>query len=267
MKKVNYLIVILLAFFTITLNCNASTHTYTRSTENLLVPKDVIVDSTNINAIMNTPAVASNEKIYDFANLLDDNRESELTSKILEFSKTSNMDIVIVTTSDLRGFQIPEYTYNFYDYNDFKSDGVILVIYAPGGKNPEIFMGNSGVKDSYIFTVYNEGRVNQILAYIYNGYIKDKAYFDACDKYIDIIKGYYATDMRDDEINNNGSIRWVEIIILSVAIAVIANLLFMFKLNKYKVTSKKGEVMDKKVNTSTMIIQQVQDSPFTGNVN
>ena len=113
------------------------------------------------------------------------------------------MDIVIVTTSDLRGFQIPEYTYNFYDYNDFKSDGVILVIYAPGGKNPEIFMGNSGVKDSYIFTVYNEGRVNQILAYIYNGYIKDKAYFDACDKYIDIIKGYYATDMRDDEINNN----------------------------------------------------------------
>lgn len=267
MKKVNYLIVILLAFFTITLNCNASTHTYTRSTDNLLVPKDIIVDSTNINAIMNTPAVASNEKIYDFANLLDDNRESELTNKILEFGKKSNMDIVIVTTSDLRGFQIPEYTYNFYDYNDFKSDGVILVIYAPGGKNPEIFMGNSGVKDSYIFTVYNEGRVNQILAYIYNGFIKDKAYFDACDKYIDIIKGYYATDMRDDEINNNGSIRWVEIIILSVAIAVIANLLFMFKLNKYKVTSKKGEVMDKKVNTSTMIIQQVQDSPFTGNVN
>lgn len=267
MKKVNCLIVILLAFFTITLNCNASTHTYTRSTDNLLVPKDVVVDSTNINDIMNTPAVAANEKIYDFANLLDDNREFELTNKILEFSKKSNMDIVIVTTSDLRGFQIPEYTYNFYDYNDFKSDGVTLVIYAPGGKNPEIFMGNSGLKDSYIFTVYNEGRVNQILAYIYNGFIKDKAYFDACDKYIDIIKGYYATDMRSEEISNKGSIRWVEIIILSVAIAVIANLLFMFKLNKYKVTSKKGEVMDKKVNTTTMVIQQVQDSPSTGNVN
>ena len=28
-----------------------------------------------------------------------------------------------------------------------------------------------------------------------------------------------------------------------------------------------SNVMDKKVNTSTMIIQQVQDSPFTGNVN
>lgn len=269
MKKVNYLIIVLIAFFTVTLNCNASTYTYTRSTDNLLIPKDVTVDSSNIDAIMKTPAVNANEKIYDFANLVDDSREGELTNKILEFGKESNMDIVIVTTSDLKGFQIPEYTYNFYDYNDFKTDGVILVIHAPGGRNPEIFMGNSGLKDSFIFTVYTEGRVNQTLAYVYNGYIKEKAYYDACDKYIDIIKGFYATDMKKDVIDggNGGGIRWAEIIILSVAVAVIANLLFMFRLNKYKVTSKKGEVMDKKVNGSTLTIQQVQDSPSNGNMN
>ena len=43
MKKINYLIIVLVAFFTITLNCNASTFTYTRSTDNLLVPSDVTV--------------------------------------------------------------------------------------------------------------------------------------------------------------------------------------------------------------------------------
>ena len=269
MKKINYLIIVLVAFFTVTLNCNASTFTYTRSSDNLLVPSDVTVDGSNIEDIMKTPAVNANEKIYDFANLIDDSREGALTNKILEFGKESNMDIVIVTTSDLVGFQIPEYTYNFYDYNNFKTDGVILVIHAPGGKNPEIFMGNSGLEDSFIFTVYSEGRVNQTLAYVYNGYIKEKAYYDACDKYIDIIKGFYATDMKKDEINGNngGGIRWTEIIILSVAIAFIVNLLFIFRLNKYKVTSKKGEVMDKKINGSTLTIQQVQDSPSSGNMN
>ena len=94
-------------------------------------------------------------------------------------------------------------------------------------------------------------------------------YESACDKYIDIIKGFYATDMKKDEINGNngGGIRWTEIIILSVAIAFIVNLLFIFRLNKYKVTSKKGEVMDKKINGSTLTIQQVQDSPSSGNMN
>ena len=268
MKKINYLIVILVAFFVVSVNCNASTNTYTRSTDNLLLPSDVKADSSNINAIMNTPAVAASEKIYDFANLIDDSREGALTNKILEFGKESDMDIVIVTTSDLRGFQIPEYTYNFYDYNDFKTNGVILVIYAPGGKNPEIFMGNSGLEDSYIFTIYTESRVNQTLSYVYNGYIKDRAYYDACDKYIDIIKGFYATySEKGVTENNDGSIRWIEIIILSVAVAFIANLLFIFRLSKYKVTSKKGEVMDKKVNTSTLVIQQVQDSPSSGSIN
>lgn len=266
MKKLNYLIIILVAFFTVTFNCNASTFTYTRSTDNLLLPKDVKVDSSNINAIMNTPAVNANEKIYDFANLLDDSTEGALTTKITEFKKESKMDVVIVTTSDLKGFQIPEYTYNFYDYNDFAQDGVILVIYAPGGKNPEIFMGNSGLPDSFIFEVYDEGRVNKILAYVYN-LISAKQYYEACDKYIDIVKGFYATDMRSDVIDGRGSIGWIEIVILSVAVAVIANLLFMFRLSKYKVTSKKGKVMDKKVNPATMVIQQVQDSPSTGNIN
>lgn len=268
MKKISYLIIVLVAFFTVTLNCNARGNTYTRSTDNLLIPSDVKVDSSNINAILNTPAVDASEKIYDFANLIDDSRETTLVDKITEFGKESEMDIVIVTTNDLRGFQIPEYTYNFYDYNDFLRDGVILVIYT-GGNKPEIFMGNSGLEDSFIFTVYNDARVNQTLKYIYDGYIADKAYYDACDKYIDIIKGFYATDMKKDLIEgNDGSIKWVEIGILSVALAVIANLLFIFRLNKYKVTSKKGEVMDKKVNNATLSIQQVQDTPSTGgNVN
>lgn len=264
MKKFKYLIVIIIAFFTIGLNCNASTRTYTRTTDNLLIPNDVKIDSNNIQDILKTPAVSAVEKIYDFANLIDDNDEGKLVEEITAFNKKANMDIVIVTTNDLKGFQMPEYTYNFYDYNDFLTDGVTLVIYT-GGNKPEIFMGNSGKEDSFIFTTYNETRINKTLAYIYNGKISDGKYYEACDEYIDIIKGFYASDMGIDV--DGGGIAWVEIIILSLALAFIANILFVFRLGKYKVTSKKVEVMDKRVNNSTLVIEQIQDTPSTGNSN
>ena len=264
MKKINYLIIIVFTFLLVNIECNASTNTYTRTTENLLIPSDVVVDTSNYDDILKTPAVAANEKIYDFANLIADNNEQTLTEAINEFKETSNMDIVIVTTNDLNGFQLPEYTYNFYDYNDFMTNGVTLVIYT-GGNSPEIFMGNNGVKDGFIFTTYTETRTNQTLSYIYNGYIKSGDYYGACEQYIKIIVGFYVTD--HGNINNDGSIggiAWIEIVILSVALAVIANLLFMFGLSKYKITSRKVEIMDRKVNKATLVIQQEQDSPSNG---
>ena len=264
MKKINYLIIILVTFFCVNLTCNASTQTYVRTTDNLMLPEDVQFDSSNLNSILNTPAVNANEKIYDFAYLIEDSREAELTNKILEFKKESEMDIVIVTTNDLKGFQLPEYTYNFYDYNDFATNGVTLIIYT-GGKSPEIFMGNSGPKDSFIFTTYNEGRINQTLSYIYKNYMQETvSYYDACDKYIDIIAGFYVTDMK--KIGGGvtgGSIRWVEISILAIAIAFIVNLLFVLSLGKHKVVSKKGDVLDKKINNSTLVMQQTQDVQST----
>ena len=261
MKKISYLIIILVAFFGFNLTCNATAKTYKRTTSNMLVPKDVIVDSSNRDSILKTPAVDASVKIYDFAFLIDDSREATLTNKIQNFINKSNMDIVIVTTNDLKGFQLPEYTYNFYDYNDFLLNGVTLVIYT-GGKSPEIFMGNSGPQDSFVFTTYNEGRINQTLAYIYNGYMKENVdYYEACSKYIDIIVEFYKKDMNESGGDiAQGGIRWIEIIILSVALAFIVDVLFIFKLGKYKIARKKGAILDKKINKSTMVMEQVSDS-------
>ena len=260
MKRFNYLIIILISFFTISLNCNATTRTYTRTIDNLLLPSDVTVDSNIIQDVLNTPAVIASEKIYDFANLIDDTNEGKLVEEINAFTKSSDMEIIIVTTNNLNGFQLPQYTFNFYDYNDFLTNGVTLVIYT-GGNKPEIFMGNSGKKDGFIFTTYNETRVNQTLSYIYNGNIVDGNYYEACDEYVDIIKGFYAKDMG---YSGGNSIPWVEIIILSVAIAFIANLLFVFSLGKHKTSVKKVEVMDKRINNSNLKIEQISDSPSGG---
>ena len=64
--------------------------------------------------------------------------------------------------------------------------------------------------------------------------------------------------------SGGNSIPWVEIIILSVAIAFIANLLFVFSLGKHKTSVKKVEVMDKRINNSNLKIEQISDSPSGG---
>ena len=99
MKRFNYLIIILISFFTISLNCNATTRTYTRTIDNLLLPSDVTVDSNIIQDVLNTPAVIASEKIYDFANLIDDTNEGKLVEEINAFTKSSDMEIIIVNTN------------------------------------------------------------------------------------------------------------------------------------------------------------------------
>lgn len=146
MKKFKFIIFGLFIFFIVNNNVFASTNTYTRTKEAPLVPKDVVVDENNINNILNTPAVSSSEKVYDYADLLTDDEEKKLVTNINEYISNSIIDVAIVTTNNLNGYSISEYAYNFYDYNDFMSDGVVFVIKV-GGSEPEIFMGNSGATD------------------------------------------------------------------------------------------------------------------------
>ena len=121
MKKIKFVVFWFILFFIFSINVNASSNTYTRSNNNLLVPKDVIVTSENINAILNTPAVSSSEKIYDFANLLTDAEEKKLFKEINEYIHGySNRfkEITIPNTENLKvnmrfkGYCISEEEYN-----------------------------------------------------------------------------------------------------------------------------------------------------------
>src|SRR5574344_564031 len=135
MKKFKFIIFGLFIFFIVNNNVFASTNTYIRTKEAPLVPKDVVVDENNINNILNTPAVSSSEKVYDYADLLTDDEEKKLVTNINEYISNSIIDVAIVTTNNLNGYSISDYAYNFYDYNDFMSDGVVFVIKV-GGSEP-----------------------------------------------------------------------------------------------------------------------------------
>ena len=141
MKKIK-LVFIFFLFFFVSITCvSASTKTYTRTKTKPLVPDDVLVTEKNIDAILKTPAVSEKEKIYEYAEIYSNDQEEYLYQKLMNYINNSNIDAVIITTRDLNDKILDNYAYDFYDYNNFKKEGVVFTIYL-GSTEPKIFMGN-----------------------------------------------------------------------------------------------------------------------------
>ena len=255
-------IILILALILFPINCFASTNTFTRTKENLLVPDKVVVTDNKIDSIMKTPAVSSSEKIYDYAELYTEDEEKKLFEKINNFVNTSKIDAAIVTTKDLNGFSIRDYANNFYDYNSFEKTGVVFVIYTTG-TSPEIYMGNSGAKTSEVFSIYTDKRINQILKYLYPD-IKGGNYYTATDNYIKIIDGFYTLSHTGNyRLNEQGTfvknIPWLELVVLSIAVSAITIIIFTYKL-RVKFTNE-GKLLDSNIVDTTMMVKLIKDEP------
>lgn len=259
-------ILFFIGVFLIPIGCIASVNTNTRTQENPLVPKDVIINNYNINDILNTPAVSSNEKVYDFADLITDSEKEKIIKKIKQYNKTTGMESIVVITSNLNGFSLSNYAYNFYDYNDFSNDGVILVIYIDQIE-PHLFMGNIG----NAVTTYSDQRIKQILSYIYKN-VKENNYYSAISDYEKIIKGFYVHDNENDgeyKINQQGdfylTVPWIELIILSFSLTFIVVFLLL-KVLKKKVKKLESDFLERSLDSSTLIVKLVSDEKITNDV-
>ena len=255
MKKLLNFIFIVALFYFISINCYASTNTYVRSSNNLRVPADVKVDGNNINNILSTPSVSSSEKIYDYADMFSTEQENKLFDQISDYVRKTKYDCVIVTTRDLLGLNITNYTYNFYDYNDFKDEGVIFVIYENNDKK-EIFMGTSGNKNSKVFSIYNQEMINTTLKYLYDNSVSKKNYYEASKHFVMIVDGFYDRSSSGYVVDKDGNIvrdiPFLEIIILSLAISFIIIVIVIGKTYKSNKT-KKNNIIDNLDKNTVMI--------------
>ena len=126
MKKIFYIILVITLLLAI--NVKASTNVKERTeSNNYGVTKETDYHS-RLDSIMKTKYVNASEKIYDFSDILTDEEEQELKLLIDEYRNKTGFDLVIVTdylpyTSDDENVAYAE---DFYDYNDFKPDGMAV---------------------------------------------------------------------------------------------------------------------------------------------
>ncbi len=73
-------------------------------------------------------AAESLPRLVDDADLLSSYEESSLLSELDQISEKHGMDIVVVTTQSLGGKSAQDYADDFYDYNGYADDGVLLLL-------------------------------------------------------------------------------------------------------------------------------------------
>lgn len=228
-----------------------------RTRDNLMVPNDVIVNNKTIEDIMKTPSVDSKEKIYDFLNILSSSEKDEIYQDILEFQKMSKLDCVIVLTDSLNGFDINQYAYHFYDYNDFSNEGIIFVVATMDNK--KIFMGNNGDRRSVVYSTYTDNRIQDILKNVYTN-IKIDNYYQAFKDYMHFVKDYYesSNDVSNENlVKKNNSFDFVvlvELVIISLSLTFIITLLLYNKIKKNVVNNHL-----QKIDSSTMNYTLIRD--------
>jgi len=192
MKRIINIVFILLLTFLNTINVYASTNTYDRNDfENYGVSKNVQNINSKLTSIMNTKKVDSSEKIYDFSNILTDEEEQLLKTKIDKFIEDNNMDMVIVTDSFAysNDRQNEVYADDFYDYNDFGLNieyySGVLLLRNTYSLDPYYHMSTSGNAQMYL----NDSRINYILDNIYDD-IHSGNYYEGFSKWITYTDNY-----------------------------------------------------------------------------
>lgn len=176
MKKIKIFLCLLILSLCVNVNdVFASTRVNTRSEGNYLVPADVIITESNKQSVLATPAVDASEKIYDFADLLTDGEEKVLFKHVKHFIDSTQIDYVIVTISKNNKASSMNYARDFYNFNDFSGDGIILLI---DRDNKGIYMTTNG----RAVELFPDSRMEPILKNVFN-LTKEKKFYDACKSF------------------------------------------------------------------------------------
>jgi uncharacterized protein len=122
-------------------------------------------------------------KVYDGANLFTSSQISQLSATLNQYGDELNVDFVVLTTNSTGSDTDEAYADDFYDYNGFKTLGVLLLIDMGNG---EIHITTSG---DFVIKYMTNRRINSIVNDITPD-LKSKDYFSASKEFADLSYNY-----------------------------------------------------------------------------
>lgn len=208
MKKFTLTLVTILFGLTIV---KAEVATIPRSEDDLGVNKNITITDSRKKTILNTPRVNAEEKIYDFANIMDETTEQKLYEKVNSYVALTSMDMVILTTDlTYSDYQIEQYAVNFYDYNDFglTFDNYSGILIVRNSNNYNRYFNIYTFGDAQLY--YSYERCEEILDSIYED-IRSDRYLEGFNIFINDAKEFYnegiPSDYDDYYIDDTGHLK------------------------------------------------------------
>lgn len=278
-RKILNLTLIIVTFIStyilLPITVNAEVKTYNREElENYGVNKKWNINTNNKDNILKTYAVDSNQKIYDFSDVLTDEEEQKLTDRMYDFTEKYKIDIVILVDNYqyTQDSQNTTFATDFYDYNDFginfeKYDGVML-FRNTYEQNPYFDAYSFGNAQLYFY----DTRLSNTLDYIYDD-LHNESYYEGFNKFIDKMEEYYNEGkLTDYYVDDSGFLQkqktssyYLKMIGLSMLIALIITgiiIYILIKKNKMILKATKATVY---MNKEKSKITNVQDNFVTSN--
>ena len=181
--------------------------------------------------------LAAPPAVVDQAYLFTDSEINELNELINEIQSSVDINVVVVTTTDTDGKSAAAYADDFYDYNGYRYDGILILIDM---QHREVFISTSG---STIST-FTDARINSIHDKI-SPYMKKSDYFGAAKIFLERVKHY--------EFDEHGLLPWyqsaaithIPVLLLISAIVALISVLIMAARNKSRMTATASDYLVK----------------------
>ena len=147
---------------------------------------------------ISVPAFAQSDMplLIDDADILTDSEESTLLSKLENISANQQMDIVIVTVNDLYGETPRDYADDFYDFNGYAEDGILLLVSM---EDSDWHISTSGYGITAVTDAGLEYMADQFVDDLSDGnyYGAFVIYADFCDEFIGMARSGDPFDVED----------------------------------------------------------------------
>lgn len=196
-------------------------------------------------------SVDVSEKIYDYANIIDESSENEIYNSIIEYINKYDMDMIVVTIDSNPKYSARSFADDFFDYNGFgknsSRDGILLLIDMD---TREFYISTSGKGILY----YDDDRIDKMLDNIYPAATSGD-YSLSVKTFVNDAANYASRGVpfsnRNYVIDKNGNyvyrepIHWFIIIIVSGIITAITIWIMSSKHKVVRLSSTAGEYLDK----------------------
>lgn len=279
MKRIYIWIILILLIIIASLPVSAKEIKTCIRTETDLHVREKFNLGSNLSDIMSTPCVDDMDKVYDFADLLTDEEETNLYNLIMEYIEKTNYDLAVVTIDNNPKSNEVDYADDFYDYNSFGKnetrDGVLILIDMD---NRKVYISTTG----YAIKMYTDTIIDFVIDSGYDN-LRNEEYFECLKNMVMELQTEYGDDYPDSnrnmKIDSDGHPIYVKYIsynlvfIISSIITLIVSLILYFKSRlKIKVAStisylKNGNItikQDKFINSSVTHTRIASDTYSSG---
>ncbi len=124
------------------------------------------------------PDADPSERLYDYADLLSDSEEAAFREELLFLTECYGMDAAVVLTDDAEGLSSAAYADDFYDYNGFSYDGLLMLVNMDAR---EVWISTSGTA----IQTFTDGVIDD-MTYDIAAYLGEGDYAGAVDSFLDL---------------------------------------------------------------------------------